>query len=147
MSPGLGDPRVPAVVARLSASDTGPMVRLAPDLVDEPALHDALQAEGWQVGVIDRQPVVDKDGLLRGLYDGARVPGGAGLNWDALLDVLRDLSWLEPASGIVLVWRDPATLVARDPGAAATFVDVLEDAHAFRAAAGHPPLRVIAPLV
>lgn len=145
MSPGLGDPRIPAVVARLAERDAGPLVRVAADLVDAPALHDALAAEGWHVAALDRAPVVDKAALLHALYEAADRPGSAA-NWDALLDVLRDLSWLEPAAGIVFVWRDPDALISRAPETAATFADVLEDAAAFRAAAGHPPLRVIAPL-
>lgn len=144
MSPALGDPRIPAVVARLSERDAGPMVRLAADLVAAPALHDALQAEGWHVAVVDPE-AADKAALLQAVYRALDRPGSAA-NWDALLDILRDLSWLEPAAGIVLVWSDPDPLIAGDPATASTFVDVLEDAHAFRAAAGHPPLRVIGPL-
>ncbi len=144
MSPALGDPRIPAVVARLSEPDAGPLVRLAADLVGAPALHDALQAEGWHVAAIDLE-ARDKAALLHALYRALDRPGSAP-NWDALLDLLRDLSWLEPAAGIVLVWGDPDALIYHAPGDAATFVDVLEDAHAFRAARGYPPLRVIAPL-
>lgn len=146
MTPGLGDPRIPAVVTRLAEADAGPLVRLAADLVNTPALHDALQAEGWHVAVMDPARAADKATLLHGLYRAARVPADFAVNWDACLDVLRDLAWLEPVAGVVFVWRDPDALTFHDPSTASTFIEVLEDAAAFRRTSGHPPLRVIAPV-
>jgi hypothetical protein len=39
--------------------------------------------------------VTAKADLLAVLADGLRFPGWFGWNWDALLDMLRDLTWLE----------------------------------------------------
>ena len=115
VSPGLGDPRIPAVVARLSEADAGRPCGSTADSVYAIALHDALRADGWHVAVIDRAPVVDKATLLRALCDSCRTDPRGAANWDALLDVLRDLSWPEPVAGIVFVWREPDAPGAHAP--------------------------------
>ena len=43
-----------------------------------------------------------KEGLLRQIYAGLKTPTEAGLNWDALDEVLHDLSWIRERD-IVLV--------------------------------------------
>ena len=136
------DPRVAAVVAALTAPAASAFIDAPPE-VDGRALRQAIAAAGWRVVVLDRAPVVDKATLLHACYQSGRYPAGFGFNWDALSDALRDLSWLEPAPGIAIVWRHPDVLEARDPETAATFRDVVEEAAGERAAAGYPLLRVI----
>lgn len=136
-------PRLDAVVAALTAPAPSAFIDAAVDLVTSSALRHAIAAAGWRVVVLDRAPVVDKATLLHACYQSGEYPAGFGFNWDALLDALRDLSWLEPAAGIVLVWRHPDVLESRDPETAATFRDVVEEAAEERAAAGYPLLRVV----
>lgn len=137
------DPRVAGVVAALTAPGPSAFIEAPADLVDDGSLRRAIAATGWRVLVLDRAPVVDKPTLMHALYQSGGYPAGFGFNWDALLDALRDLSWLEPAAGIALVWRHPDVLESRDPDTAATFREVVEEAAGERAAAGYPLLRVI----
>lgn len=137
------DPRVDDVITALASPDASACVAAPADLVEGRALRHALAAAGWRVLVLDRAPVVDKPTLLHAFYQSSAHPAGFGFNWDALVDALRDLSWLEPAAGIALLWRHPDVLEARDPDTAATFREVVGEAAAERAAAGYPPLRVI----
>lgn len=139
------DVRLEAVVARLSSAAAPAVVDVDDDLLGTPDLRRALLRAGWRVATLDRAPVVDKTTLLHALYQSGEYPAGFGFNWDALLDALRDLEWLEPAEGIALVWRHPDVLASRDPETAATFAEILEDAASHRAAVGYPPLRVLVP--
>lgn len=139
------DAGIGALVARLASAEAPVMVAVDADLLAHPALRRGLSAAGWRVLTLDRAPVVDKATLLHALYQSGGYPAGFGFNWDALLDALRDLSWLEPAEGIALVWRHPDVLAARDPETAATFAEVLDEAAAHRAEAGYAPLRVLVP--
>lgn len=137
------DPRVEALVGVLAAPETAVFVDAPPDVVEGRALRHGLAAAGWRVAVLDRAPVVDKATLLHALYQSGEYPAGFGFNWDALLDALRDLSWLEPAAGIAILWRHPDVLASREPDSAATFRQVVEEAAGERVAAGYPVLRVI----
>lgn len=139
------DLRLEAVIARLASAGTPAVVDVDADLLATPDLRRRLARAGWRAATLDRAPVVDKATLLHALYQSGEYPAGFGFNWDALLDALRDLSWLEPAEGIALVWRHPEVLTGRDPESAATFAEILEEAAAHRAAAGYPPLRVLVP--
>lgn len=121
-----------------------PFVPIAAN-IDTPALGSALREAGWRVLTLDRAPVVDKATLMHALYQSGRCPAGFGFNWDALLDTLRDLEWLEPCHGIAFVWRHPDVLATRAPEVATTFREVVDDACAARAERGHPPLRVLVP--
>lgn len=137
------DPRVAAVVAALTAPEPSAFIDAPADVVESRALRHAIAAAGWRVVLLDRAPVVDKPTLLHACYQSGEYPAGFGFNWDALLDTLRDLSWLEPAAGIAILWRHPDVLSARDPETAATFREVVEEAASERAAAGYPLLRVV----
>ncbi len=136
------DPRVAAVVAALTAPGVSAFIDAPPE-ADGRALRHAIAAAGWRVVVLDRASVVDKVTLLHACYQSGQYPAGFGFNWDALSDALRDLSWLEPAAGIAILWQHPDVLDLRDPETAATFREVVEEAAEERAAAGYPLLRVI----
>ena len=43
-----------------------------------------------------------KEGLLRRIYAGLKTPTEAGLNWDALDEVLHDLSWIRERDIVLL---------------------------------------------
>ena len=133
-----------AQVARVAGSESA-VVEVPGLVLASPALVAALRASHWFVARLDRAPVVDKATLLHALYQSGKYPAGFGFNWDALLDALRDLEWLEPAAGIAFVWHAPDVLEARAPEVYATFLDVVADAQAHRAARGYALLRVLVP--
>jgi hypothetical protein len=139
------DPRASALVDALARVASPAFVQVPADELTSPALRAALHGAGWFETRLDRAPVVDKGTLLHALYQCGEYPAGFGFNWDALLDALRDLSWLEPASGVAMVWRHPGVLATRAPDVAATFREIVEEAAAHRAAHGYPPLRVLVP--
>lgn len=73
-------------------------------------------------------PAVDsKAAFIDAVLLAVGAPRWAGRNWDALADVLGDLSWL-PDGPLTLVWRDPVKLRAADPVAYRSAVAVLRSA-------------------
>ncbi len=139
------DARLQTFVAMLADAKTPPFVEVPDELWRTPGFRAGLVKADWYVSTLDRAPVFDKTTLLHALYQSGEYPAGFGFNWDALLDVLRDLEWLESARGIALVWRHPDVLAERSPDVAATFREVVEDACAHRAERGYTPLRVLVP--
>jgi Barstar (barnase inhibitor) len=140
----LNEPTALAVAAITDAA-APPFVEVPAALLRTRDLRAALQQDGWYVSTLDRAPIYDKTTLLHALYQSGEYPAGFGFNWDALLDVLRDLEWLAAARGVAFVWRHPDVLEERAPDVLATFREVVEDAAAFRAEQGYPPLRVLVP--
>lgn len=138
------EPTAPAVAA-ITAAAAPAFVEVPAALLRTKDLRAALQRDGWYVSTLDRAPIYDKTTLLHALYQSGEYPAGFGFNWDALLDVLRDLEWLATARGIAFVWRHPDVLEERAPDVLATFREVVEDAAAHRAEQGYPPLRVLVP--
>ncbi|MFF1557452.1 barstar family protein [Streptomyces sp. NPDC058279] len=100
-----------------------------------PALAAADEA-GWTTLRLDLDGVGSKAELLRRCGDALRAPEWFGGNWDALADVLTDLSWLPRAPGrlvAVTSWQD----YARDrPAEWATLREILEQAVGFWQAEG-----------
>lgn len=68
--------------------------------------------------------IKSKAALLDELYRCLRFPDYFGFNWDALVDCIRDLSWLPPGP-VVLVHRD-LPLVG-DVGSQKTYLSILRD--------------------
>ena len=130
-------------IARIARPRASAFVRVPRSVLTAAALAAGLRARGWFVATLDRAPVVDKPTLMHALYQSGRYPAGFGFNWDALADALRDLEWLEPATGIALLWRDPDVLEARAPEAYATLCEIVDDAYTERVARGHAPLRIV----
>jgi RNAse (barnase) inhibitor barstar len=58
---------------------------------------------GWRAAYIDGKMVVDKQTFLAATGQALAFPDYAGHNWDALEELLRDLSWL-PAPGYLLLY-------------------------------------------
>lgn len=65
-----------------------------------------------------------KDELMRFFASALRFPDYFGHNWDALLDCLSDLSWIEAA--LVLLIHD--ALPRMPPADLRTYIEVLNDA-------------------
>lgn len=88
------------------------------------AIRDSLAATGARWFAVDLHAVRTKRDLLETLTSSLGTPAGFGYNWDALADVLQDLSW-HPATGYVLHLSAGAT-AARTLGADwSTFLEIL----------------------
>lgn len=93
---------------------------------DRPGLLAAAQDSALLTLDIDLHDSTDKAGLLRQLASALKVPAGFGHNWDALVDCLRDLSWL-PAHGYMLMLRSVQGLREAAEQDLETLVDILAD--------------------
>lgn len=100
--------------AWLTSPTTPPGVYRATVQVASPRRLAALTAQGWHVAVLDGSQIGDKAALLAALYRAFAVPADAGHNWDALEEVLCDLSWL-PARGYLLCYDHADRLAATHP--------------------------------
>jgi RNAse (barnase) inhibitor barstar len=67
-----------------------------------PQLRAALQNAGIAGFDLDGARVRTRDDLLRGIADAMQFPDYFGMNWDAVIDCLRDLPDRQPAEGYVL---------------------------------------------
>lgn len=68
-------------------------------------LCDSVDAAGFVLFDADLKGIKGKKNLLNALSRATRFPGEFGENWDALVDVLCDLSW-DAAPGYVLLLRN-----------------------------------------
>lgn len=100
-------------------------------------LASALRKAGQLTHRIDLQGCADKEDLLSRIATVLEMPEGWGMNWDSLLDALRDLSWL-PAPGYALFFDDAVQLRNADEESFDILLEVLEDASAEWADAGQP---------
>jgi Barstar (barnase inhibitor) len=98
---------------------------------------------GWEVLVVPAGVAEDRVDLLDRFAEALRVPWAFGRNWDALDDVLRDLSWLDPADGYVVVLEGWAGVAERIPDDAEVVLAIVASAAEWRSEAGLPPLAVI----
>lgn len=78
-----------------------------------PQLRTSLENAGIAIFDLDGEAVRTKDDLLRALAAAMRFPDYFGMNWDAVVDCLRDLADRVPAVGHVLfvhaaerLWRN-----------------------------------------
>lgn len=90
-------------------------------------LSAAMRDAGLRVATIDLAGCHDKRTLLMRMAAQLDFPSGFGGNWDALLDSLRDLSWLK-ATGHALFFSDADDLQADAEKDFNTLLDVLSDA-------------------
>lgn len=93
-------------------------------------LAAAMRGAGLRISRIDLLNVADKRTLLARMAAQLDFPSGFGGNWDALLDNLRDLSWLK-ADGHALFLDQADTLRAQAGTDFDTLMDVLDDASQF----------------
>lgn len=89
------------------------------------------EREGWRCFVLEGADVRDKAGLLAACARACGFPAYFGHNWDALLDMLRDLSWAPAQRGYLLIWNDARGLARSAPHDMDVALDVLRDAIAF----------------
>jgi len=110
---GLGDPRR-AGVFFVTTDDIATL---------DMAARDA----GLLARRIDLQGCTGKATLMLRLATALDFPAGSGRNWDALGDLLRDLSWL-PAPGYALLFDAARDLRDGDETSFDTLLEVLDEA-------------------
>jgi len=91
---------------------------------DVNTLRERLLAQGFAWLEIDCSHVRTKQELLEIFARTFSVPQTFGCNWDALSDVLQDLSWA-PAQGHALYLRNAASAAARLAGEWNVLLEVL----------------------
>jgi len=76
----------------------------------------ALENAGIATFDLDGEPLRTRDDLLRAIAGAMQFPDYFGMNWDAVIDCLRDLADRQPAEGYVLflhgaegLWRHGLT--------------------------------------
>ncbi|CAN5208503.1 barstar family protein [soil metagenome] len=74
-------------------------------------------------------PAGSKAELIASLAAALHFPSWAGHGWDAVTDLLADLSWLPPGP-LALLWTEPDLLRASDERAYRIAVEILRDATA-----------------
>ena len=94
---------------------------------DIATLDMAARDAGLQTRRIDLQGCAGKATLMLRMAAALDFPVGSGRNWDALSDLLRDLSWL-PAPGYALLFDAARDLRDGDETSFDTLLEVLEEA-------------------
>ena len=85
------------------------------------AAEAAVTPKGFQRFEVDGAPVRSGEALLGAVDATMKFPSYFGGNWDALDECLRDLDWLPPAAGYVLVVRNAGRLWKQDALSAGKF--------------------------
>jgi RNAse (barnase) inhibitor barstar len=89
---------------------------------EETAARSGLDESGFLVFDIRVTHIGTKEALWSALAKEMRFPEYFGMNWDALDECLRDMSWL-PAKGYVLFLRDARRFWQRASDIAGQFVE------------------------
>jgi RNAse (barnase) inhibitor barstar len=105
--------------------------------VSRPAAEVAADARRRGAQVHRVGPATSKAALLADFARALVFPDWSGRNWDALVDSLRDLSWL-PAGPHAVVWAGSAALKEAHPGTYETALEVLRQATADSAGTERP---------
>jgi len=90
-------------------------------------LRRSLEAQGVRCFVLDLRGVPDKAALLEAWAESVDAPDWVGRNWDALDEVMRDLSWARAERYVVIV-TGAGELASADPKAWQTALDILRTA-------------------
>ncbi len=101
---------------------------------DADEVRRAVEHAGWRFGYVDGWTHQDKAGLLSELAGSLGFPGWFGRNYDALMDVLRDVT--EPT---LVLWDGWGTLARSDRRAFGLALSIFGD----RAADGPAPFAVL----
>lgn len=90
------------LASRLTNLDEAGVYTITCSLSD---VRSAASTAAYTVFDADLSAVHSKGEFLAAIAQSVQAPGWLGKNWDALADVLGDLSW-QPAAGYVLVLRN-----------------------------------------
>ncbi len=104
---------------------------------DLATLDTAVTEAGWHGVVLNGRNIMDKADLLTAVGEAFNFPSYFGHNWDALDDMLRDLSWL-PAAGYVVFLEDFEALAIHNEATWRTFVEIWEETTAVWWTSGVP---------
>lgn len=104
----------------------------SPEAVGREAVDAGLAVFGMDLAAVD-----GKDALISGIARTLGFPPWFGQNWDALTDLLSDLSWL-PADGWMIIFDRADALAQRRPEVFHTAIEVFLAASAYWREAGKP---------
>ncbi len=93
---------------------------------DIEALRSATDAAGFALFETDLKGVKGKKNLLNALAEAVAYPDEFGANWDALVDVLCDLSW-RSAPGFVLLLKNVSPTLGLSSNDREIAQDILDD--------------------
>ncbi len=91
------------------------------------ALHQAAAEAGVSVLEVDLKGIKGKQKFIHALANAIVVPPGFGANWDALADVLCDLSWLGETRGFVLLLRNVSATLGLSAHDREIAQDIMDD--------------------
>lgn len=111
---------------------------------DTAAMAEAGEALDYHIYHVDLAGCPDKVELMERMAAAMRLPTWFGGTWDALADVLGDLSW-QPAVGYLLLIEHAADLRDASPEDFDTLLEILNEA-AFRWAEDDRPFWAILPM-
>ncbi len=104
---------------------------------DPRALAQAATEAGLAAFRIDIGHAHDKEDFLEDLKEALKFPDWFGGNWDALADVLRDLSWI-PGKGYVVILEKSKHFCASHRHEFDEAIDVLKEAASHWKSQGKP---------
>lgn len=95
------------------------------DPIERFAIEEAVGSRGWRLINVDLTEVSTKADLIERLASGFGFPDWHGHNWDAVADLVNDLSWAPATGYVVLVegvdetnsdWRTARSILAEAVG-------------------------------
>lgn len=100
--------------------------------------RDAALRSGWRYVELPGEEIDSKASLLAACAQAFQFPRWFGTNWDALSDSLCDLSWLERAPGLLVLYDNADWLAGADPSSLATGIEILREACSWWGRRGMP---------
>jgi hypothetical protein len=94
--------------------------------------------------LVDGAAMHDRRSMFDEFAAGCEFPDWFGGNWDALVDCLRDMSWI-PGAGVVVLWRRSGVFAAAAPQTWDNVGPIIDDAIRSRTEIGLVPLFVLYP--
>jgi hypothetical protein len=105
-------------------------------------VQQAVEEAGLHFIHLNTETVLRKSEFLHYVQDALHFPAPWGHNWDALLDLLRDLSWL-PEGGYVLLFTGMESFAEHSRMDYSAALEVMDEAAAFWASRRKYPLIVL----
>ena len=124
-------------VRRLLRGERPPGLYRLDQRFDARAILAEVEAAGWRGFHLDGRRVRDKESFLAELARVMEFPDYFGHNWDALDEMLQDLSWT-PAKGYLLLYDHVIHFARSRPAEWRMARQILEEAVAFWRAEGTP---------
>jgi hypothetical protein len=108
------------------AGFNNPLIHFAPkSLLDLEAIRKSSEELGFSFFLVDSGDIHSVSALMSAFADATGFPGPSPPNWDALHDLMTDLSWTK-ANGYVLVLSNADTLLFLPDGGFSTLLSVTE---------------------